>query len=73
MSDFDRKSLYMDYRNNVPFMDLSGFVVKQQTCAEERPAMSLQECLMKKKFSTMINFRRFQYCMRVEAYKNAQR
>ncbi len=63
---------YMDYRNSVPFMDLSGFVVKQPTVLEEAPVKSLQEYLMKKKFSTMINFRRLQYRRLVEEYKNGR-
>lgn len=69
MQEFERKSPYMDYRNSVPFMDLTGFVVNQPKVCEEKPAKSLQECLMKKKFSTMINLRRLQYCRLVEAYK----
>ena len=63
----------MDYRKSVPFMDLSGFVVKQPTIIEETPAKSLQEYLIRKKFSTMINLRRMQYCKRVEEYRNGQR
>lgn len=70
MREFDKKSPYMDYRNSVPFMNLSGFVVKQPKITEEMPAKSLQEHLMRKKFSTMINLRRLQYCRRAEAYRN---
>lgn len=72
MQEFERKSPYMDYRNSVPFMDLSGFVVKQPKVIEEIPAKSLQEHLMRKKFSTMINFRRLQYCRRVEVFRNGR-
>ena len=73
MQEFERKSPYMDYRNSVPFMNLSGFVVKQPKAYEDTPAKSLKECLMRKKFSTMINLRRLQYCRLVEAYKYGQR
>lgn len=69
MSEFARRSPYMDYRNTVPFMDLSGFIVKQPTITEELPAKSLQEHLLKKKLSTMINFRRLQYRKRTELYR----
>ena len=72
MQEFERKSPYMDYRNSVPFMNLSGFVVKQPKAVEEMPAKSLQEHLMRKKLSTMINFRRLQYCMRAEVYRNGR-
>ncbi len=72
MQEFEKRSPYMDYRNSVPFMDLSGFVVKQPKITEEMPAKSLQERLLRKKFSTMINFRRLQYCKRVEIYRNGK-
>ncbi len=72
MQEFERKNPYMDYRNSVPFMNLSGFVVKQPKITEEMPAKSLQEHLMRKKFSTMINLRRLQYCMRAEGYRNGR-
>lgn len=72
MQEFERKSPYMDYRNSVPFMNLSGFVVKQPNMVEDMPAKSLQERLMRKKCSTMINFRRMQYCMRAEGYRNGR-
>lgn len=73
MTEYTRRSPFMDYRNTVPFMDLSGFVVKQPTIVEEIPAKSLQEHLMKKKLSTMINLRRLQYRKLVEAYRNGIR
>lgn len=72
MQEFERKSPYMDYRNSVPFMNLSGFVVKQPKAIEDMPAKSLQEHFMRKRLSTMINFRRLQYCMRAEGYRNGR-
>lgn len=33
MSEQYRRNPFMDYRNVVPFMDLSGFVVKQPATA----------------------------------------
>ena len=73
MSEFIPRSPFMDYRNSVPFMDLSGFIVQQPTIAEEMPAISLKQHLLRKKFSTMINLRRLQYCKRVEEYRNGRR
>lgn len=73
MQEFIGRSPYMDYRNSVPFMDLSGFIVQQPKLSEEMPAKSLQEYLMKKKLSTMINLRRLQYCKRTEEYRNGRR
>jgi hypothetical protein len=73
MQEFIKKSPYMDYRNTVPFIDLSGYIVKQPTFAEEIPALSLQQHLLKKRLSTMINFRRLQYCKLVEDYRNGLR
>ena len=73
MSEFARKSPYMDYRNTVPFMDLAGFVIKQPAIIEEIPAQSLQEHLLKKRLSTMINLRRLQYRKQVEDYKHGRR
>lgn len=73
MTDFARKSPYMDYRNSVPFMDLSGFIVKQPNIIESIPAKSLQEHLLRKRLSTMINLRRLQYCKLVEGYRNGIR
>ena len=72
MQDFKGKNPYMDYRNSVPFMDLSGFIVKQPTVIDEIPAKSLQEYLIKKKCSTMINFRRLQYQARTEGYRSGR-
>lgn len=72
MQEFERKNPYMDYRNSVPFMNLSGFIVKQPSVVDSMPAKSLQEQLFKKKFSTMINFRRMQYCLRAEGYRNGR-
>ena len=70
MSEFIGRSPFMDYRNSVPFIDLSGYIVKQPKAIDEMPAMSLQQHLLKKKLSTMINFRRLQYQKRVEIYRN---
>ena len=70
MSEFVGRSPFMDYRNSVPFIDLSGYIVKQPKAIDEMPAMSLQQHLLKKKLSTMINFRRLQYQKRVEIYRN---
>ena len=73
MQEFVRKSPYMDYRNTVPFIDLSGYIVKQPTITEDLPAISLQQHLLKKRLSTMINLRRLQYRKRVEEYRNGLR
>jgi hypothetical protein len=72
MREFAPRSPFMDYRNSVPFMDLSGFVVQQPITIDEKPAKSLREHLLRKKFSTMINLRRLQYCKRVEEYRNGR-
>ena len=72
MQEFIPRSPFMDYRNSVPFIDLAGFVSKQPTLIEEIPAMSLQQHLLKKRLSTMINLRRLQYRKRVEDYKNGR-
>ena len=72
MQEFTPRSPYMDYRNSVPFMDLSGFIVKQPTIIEDLPAKSLKEHLLRKRFSTMINLRRLQYRKRVEDYKHGR-
>ena len=72
MTDFTPHSPYMDYRNSVPFMDLTGFIQKQPIFIEEIPAMTLQEHLLKKRLSTMINLRRLQYRKRVEDYRNGR-
>ena len=62
----------MDYRNTVPFMDLTGFIINQPKLTDEIPAMSLQEHLLKKRLSTMINLRRLYYRKRVEEYRNGR-
>ena len=72
MQEFTPRSPYMDYRNSVPFMDLSGFIVKQPTIVDDVPAKSLKEHLLRKRFSTMINLRRLQYRKRVEDYKHGR-
>lgn len=72
MTEFTPRSPYMDYRNSVPFMDLTGYVLKQPTIVEEMPAMSLKHHLLKKRLSTMINLRRLQYRKRVEDYRNGR-
>ena len=63
---------YMDYRNVVPFMNLSGFIVRQPVAIDEKPAESLQERLFKKRFSGRINFRRMQYRVMCEEYRNGK-
>ena len=73
MADFEKKSPYMDYRNTVPFINLSGYIVKRPTVFEETPAQSLKEYLLRKKFSTMINLRRLQYQCLVEEYRNGRK
>lgn len=70
MSEFVGRSPFMDYRNSVPFIDLSGYIVRQPKAIDEVPAMSLQQHLLKKRLSTMINFRRLQYQKRAEVYRN---
>lgn len=72
MQEFIPRNPYMDYRNSVPFIDLTGFINKQPKFTEEKPAKSLQEYLLKKRLSTMINLRRLQYRKRVEDYKNGR-
>ena len=72
MTDFIGRSPYMDYRNTVPFVDLSGYIVKQPTIADTMPAKSLQEHLIRKRLSTMINLRRLQYKKRAEEYRNGR-
>lgn len=73
MQEYTRKSPFMDYRNTVPFVDLSGYVLRQPQLIEEIPAQSLQIHLLKKRLSTMINLRRLQYRKRVEEYRNGLR
>lgn len=72
MQEFTPRSQYTDYRNTVPFIDLSGFIVNQPSITEQIPAKSLKEHLLKKRLSTMINLRRLQYCKRVEDYRNGR-
>ena len=72
MTNFRPRSPYMDYRNSVPFMDLAGFVTSQPVLSDELPVKSLQEYLLRKRLSTMINLRRLQYRKRVEDYKNGR-
>ena len=68
MESFGRNP-FMDYRNRVPFMDLSGFVCRQPEVLEEHPAESLKSHLFKKKCSRMINLRRMKYRAMCEAYR----
>jgi len=70
MREFEGKNPYMDYRDTVPFMNLSGFIRKQPILTDEVPVKSLKEELMKKRLSSMINIRRLEYRCRVEHYKN---
>lgn len=72
MKEFIPRNPYMDYRNSVPFIDLTGFITNQPNFTDSMPAMSLKEHLLKKKLSTMINLRRLQYRKRVEDYKNGR-
>lgn len=73
MSEFCGKNPYMDYRNVVPFMDLSGYIVKQPSVLEEQPAVSLKMQLFKKRFSSMINLRRMRYKAMCEVYKHGRK
>lgn len=73
MSEQNRKNPYMDYRNCVPFMNLSGFIVKQPHAIDEIPAMSLQEHLMRKKITRSVNIRRMIYCKQCEDYRNGRK
>ncbi len=72
MSEQFRRNPFMDYRNSVPFMDLSGFIVKQPQALEEKPALSLQDYLKKKRMSRMVNLRRMIYCKKCEDYRNGR-
>jgi hypothetical protein len=72
MQEFTPRSPYMDYRNSVPFIDLTGFIEQQPKVTEDMPAISLQQHLLKKRLSTMINLRRLQYRKRVEDYRNGR-
>lgn len=73
MREQSGKNPYMDYRNAVPFMDLSGFVMKKTQILDEIPAPDLRMQLFKKKFSCAVNLRRMRYKMMCEAYRNARR
>ena len=73
MKEFNRKNPYMDYRNSVPFVNLSGYIVKQPVVTDEMPAKSLREHLFKKKFPVMINLKRLQYRISVEEYRNGRK
>ena len=73
MSEQYKRNPYMDYRNVVPFMNLSGFIVQQPNVLDEKPVKSLQEHLIRKKFSRMVNLRRMQYCKLCEDYRNGRR
>ena len=73
MTEYKGRSPYMDYRNSVPFIDLSGYIVKQPSVLDEMPAKTLQDHLLRKRFSTMINLRRLQYKFRVEEFKYGRR
>ena len=64
---------FMDYRNSVPFMNLSGFVMKQDIETENRPAQSLKAYLFKKRCTSMINLRRLKYRAMCEAYQGITR
>lgn len=72
MREHEGRNPYMDYRDSVPFMDLSGFVSHQPKITEELPQAPLHKYLLRKKFSTMINLRRLEYRIRVEEYKNGR-
>lgn len=63
------KNPFMDYRNSVPFMNLSGFVLKQPTEIENYPAQSLKMHLLKKRCTSMINLRRLKYRAMCEVYQ----
>ena len=64
---------YMDYRNYVPFMNLSGFIVKQPTALDDKPVKTLQEELFRKRFTHMVNEKRMRYRVMCEVYRNEQR
>ena len=72
MGEFKGKNPFMDYRNRVPFMDLSGYVLNQPKFSDEVSAESLQSRLFKKRFSSMVNLRRMQYRVMCEEYRNGR-
>ena len=71
-NEFKGRSPYMDYRNSVPFMNLSCYIVEQPTALEEKPAESLIDRLNRKRFSGRVNFRRMQYRVMCEEYRNGR-
>ena len=73
MGEIFGRNPFMDYRNSVPFMDLSGFVVKQPHAVDECPVQSLKMQLFKKKCSGMINLRRLKYRAMCEVYRNGRK
>jgi hypothetical protein len=73
MSEFCGRNPYMDYRNAVPFVNLSGYIINKPTAIEEKPATSLQEHLLRKKFIRRINVRRMLYKVMCEEYRNGRR
>ena len=68
METFGRNP-YMDYRDSVPFMDLSGFIKDRTIEIEHHPAHSLKAYLLKKKCSAMINMRRLKYKAMCDIYR----
>ena len=72
MREYNGRNPYVDYRDSVPFMDLTGFISESPKITEELPQKSLQAYLLRKKFSTMINLRRLEYRIRVEEYKHGR-
>ena len=72
MREFKGLNPYIDYRDSVPFMDLTGFLSRQPKITDDMPQKSLCEYLLRKKFSTMINLRRLEYRVRVEEYKSGR-
>ena len=71
--EFSGRNPYMDYRNRVPFMDLSGFIMNQDTEIEKQPTKSLKAHLLKKRCVSMINFRRLKYRTMCEVYMGVNR
>ena len=70
--EFSGRNPFMDYRNRVPFMDLSGFVNNQEIEVENYPVQSLKKYLFKKKCTSMINLRRLRYRAMCEAYQKGK-
>ncbi len=67
------KNPFMDYRNSVPFMNLSGFVLKQPSEIDNCPATSLKAQMFKKRCTSMINLRRLKYRAMCEVYQGIAR